>query len=101
MDSMPFYKSMTTAASAKRAQGKLQVVFLTTDPTNAAGEYLKGNGVLVDNVSTITPDELKTLNIQGTPTLLVVARDRTVREVWVGRLNSERKRVALASLGLT
>jgi thiol-disulfide isomerase/thioredoxin len=99
--SMPFYKALATAARAKRADGHLQILFLTTDPTEMATQYLRAGGVEVDKIISLTADELDELNIQGTPTLLLVNRSGTVREVWVGKLDSERERAALAALGLT
>ena len=79
--SMPFYREL--AAQQRAASFRLEAV--TTDRVSQCEAYLKTHDVAVDDVVVVPPDRL---GVQGTPTLLVIARNGKVEHVATGQLDA-------------
>jgi hypothetical protein len=83
-DSMPFYRRLAKLRSA----GNVQLVAVSMEPADTLKDYVKKNEVDVDRVGHLTGLEIPTT---GTPTLVVIGRDGTVRGSWLGRLSSSQE----------
>ena len=88
-ESMPFYRQLT---SSRRTVG---VVAVGTESEQVLGDYLAANQVTVDTVRSVEGGIWK---VTGTPTVLLVGRDRKVLGVWVGRLDETRQPAVLAAI---
>jgi hypothetical protein len=87
--STPFYHKV-------RAELKtLRTIAVVPQPANEAEQYLKDEGVRVDQVKQAS---LGDIGVRGTPTLLLVNSAGVVTNVWVGRLQPEREQQVLAAL---
>jgi peroxiredoxin len=93
-DSMPFYRRLAKLRSA----GNVQIVAVSLEPVDALREYVKKNEVDVDHVGHLTGLELQTT---GTPTLVVIGRDGTVRGSWLGRLSASQESDVLKMISHT
>ena len=81
-DSMPFYKELgRTNSRAKR----VFVVCLAPDNTEDARHLLESNDVSLPVIGEV---DLTSVNVTGTPTLILVDKSGTVIRSWIGRLNS-------------
>lgn len=78
-DSLPFYRRL----SALRSEGKIQLIALSHEPLDTFRPYLSQRDIHVDGVGHLQGSEITTA---GTPTLLLIGRDGTVRGSWLGRL---------------
>jgi hypothetical protein len=52
-------------------------------PTEAGRKYLSGLGITIDDVRQIP---LNVVGVAGTPTLILVDKEGTVKKVWMGKL---------------
>jgi hypothetical protein len=74
---MDFYKRL--ADTSRRGR----IVVLSSDPPAVIADYLQKHGFAPDQtLSTEGP-----LRISGTPTLLLVDRDRIIQQSWSGRID--------------
>jgi thiol-disulfide isomerase/thioredoxin len=89
-DSAPFYRRL-----AQAARNKVKVVALLPQTAAQARQYLRGEGVAVDEVRQVS---LESLGVRGTPTLLLVDGAGVVQEQWVGRLQSNQEAQVLSAL---
>jgi hypothetical protein len=78
--SMPFYRELV----AQQRQSSFRLVAVTTDSATRCEAYLRSHDVAVDDIVVVTPDRL---GVQGTPTLIVIARDGSVEHVATGQLD--------------
>jgi hypothetical protein len=90
-ESAPFYRRLMDELSRRRVH--LTAVL----PQNAdeSGAYLRTLQLPVGDVRQIP---LRTLQIRGTPTLLLVDERGVVRHVWEGKLTAEREQQVLAAV---
>jgi hypothetical protein len=88
---MPFYRTLSGVA---RANG-VKVVALSTDPAGVCEQYLSSNDVHADAVVHVSPSALR---VRGTPTLVLVGSDASIRRVWTGRLPAEVEKDLLAEV---
>lgn len=90
-ESAAFYRRVVAEC---KQRGVRTVAVLPQSPAEAEA-YLKGEGVAVDEVrQAVLPD----LEINGTPTLLIVDQSGRVKSVWPGKLPAERENEVLAKL---
>ena len=90
-ESAPFYRDLAHAHEGVR------LMAILPQPIEAGKHYLDTLGVQVDEVLQASLNEI---NVNGTPTLLLINREGTVVGKWVGRLPAEREvqvRYALSS----
>ena len=90
-DSAGFYQRLVKAAKQQR----LQTVAVFPQPTDEAHSYLEKEGVSVDETRQA---DFSSLQISGTPTLLLVDGAGLVKKVWVGKLSGEKENEVLAQL---
>jgi hypothetical protein len=78
---MPFYQKLAAAASQSPRQVQLAVLSTDSVPTSLA--YLRRHAV---EIQTIAAVQAGTLKVSGTPTLLLIDRQGSVKRVWRGKL---------------
>jgi hypothetical protein len=88
---MPFYRRVKGEATAAH----VRVVVLSTDTVDVSRRLLKDNGLAADDVRTVGQGVLA---IRGTPTLVLVDGQATVRHVWTGKLQPSGEDDVLESL---
>mgnify|MGYP003576099803 CR=1 FL=1 len=91
--SMPFYRKFIE----QRNGGSKRVRFVAVgrEPVDAMKEYLASNGVTVDQVVSLTSNDLQ---IQGTPTLIVADGEGRVQQTFVGKLPAQAEAEVLSML---
>ena|SRR5579863_1721628 len=90
-ESAKFYKKLVPAAVDRG----VSVVAVLPQPFVAGQSYLEGLGV---SVPTVLQSSLATIDVSGTPTLLVVDANGKIRKAWVGKLSPELEEQVMASL---
>ena len=81
---------------AKQAsQSKVGLVAVLPDDVDSARRYLSSLGVSVANVKQASLDSLE---VPGTPTILVVDSTGLVTDAWIGRLTATREGEVLSQL---
>lgn len=91
--SMPFYQALSD--SALRKNGAFRFVVVSSDAPAVTRDYLGQHKVGVDEIVSVTPGKTK---VHGTPTLLVVDRNATVVNAWIGLLRNEGQQQVLQQL---
>lgn len=79
-ESAPFYRNLT------KSHPGVRLVAVFPQPVEAGQQYLQGLGVATDQV---LQAQLDSINVSGTPTLLLVNKDGSVLRRWVGLLPKE------------
>ena len=82
-ESSPFYQRL---AQEKAKKGGVGLVAVLPQSVDESRKYLNGLGVAVDDVRQAGLD---TVQVRGTPTLIVADRTGAVVESWVGKLPAE------------
>jgi thiol-disulfide isomerase/thioredoxin len=90
-ESMPFYRTLVAAAPNKTI--KLVAVF--PQEQSVAREYLKKMNVQIDDVRQLPLDSV---NVRGTPTLILVNGGGEVIKSWVGKLPDTGEKELLSAL---
>jgi hypothetical protein len=91
-ESAPFYKELV-AAQSRLTNTEITAVFPESD--DDAKAYLGSIGLAIDNVRRVP---LRSIGVQGTPTVLLVNSSGVVTGVWRGRLNHDREEELWARL---
>lgn len=91
-ESAPFYQRLSRDLS-KRSDVRLVAVF--PQDVGAGKKYLDGLGVPVGQVVQAPLDSLR---VRGTPTLVIVDKNGTVTQSWVGKLSPERESEVLGRI---
>lgn len=90
-ESAPFYQRLVQAAAAKG----VKIVAVLPQPQDESRQYLEG---LAIPVADIRQAALGSLNVKGTPTLILVNDKGEVAASWVGKLPSDKESDVLARL---
>jgi thiol-disulfide isomerase/thioredoxin len=90
-ESMPFYQQLA------KERGDVRMIAVLPQPIAAGTEYLKQHEVSVDEV---TQSQLDTLNVNGTPTLLLIDKSGVVKNSWFGKLSPDQQSDVLNNLRL-
>lgn len=88
-DSIPFYRKLGETGT------DVKMVAVLPQPVSEGKEYLKGEGVHVDEVRQVP---LNTLGVRGTPTLLLINDAGVVTDVWVGKLQPDQETQVLTAI---
>jgi hypothetical protein len=83
--------------SGKSGKG-FKIVAVLPQSVMEAQDYLKREGVHVDQLSQVPPFKL---GVVGTPTMLLLDRRGIVTKSWVGKLSPEEQSQALKAIGAT
>lgn len=90
-ESASFYQKIVS-----QRQGKsLKVIAVLPQDTRSGQNYLSGLGVAVDEIRQAS---LSSIQVSGTPTLLLVDNAGVVKEVWVGKLPPDKESEALSKI---
>lgn len=80
-ESVRFYKQL---AEARRGLGKYtQLVALFPEDEDTVRQYLRRNQL---EIGAVAGSDLKSLNISGTPTIILVDRQGKIIDFWIGKL---------------
>ncbi len=90
-ESMPFYKILIEKAKEKG----IKLIAVLPGSREESLQYLRGNGV---EIQEIRQAELNSVNVRGTPTLILVNEKGEVSNSWVGRLPNEKATEVMANL---
>jgi hypothetical protein len=88
-ESGPFYQRLA------QSKGGTRLIAVLPQPVEDGQKYLDKLHVPVSEVRQLT---LSDLGVEGTPTLLLVDKSGTVKNVWVGRLQIEQEAAVLEAL---
>ena len=88
-ESAPFYRQLA------EAHENTQLIAVLPQPVTEGRRYVNGLGLEVDDVLQVP---LNSINVSGTPTLLLVNRDGDVMGTWVGRLPADQEAEVLTQL---
>ena len=86
-ESGPFYKQLANG----RGRGT-RFIALLPQPINESRSYLARLGVAVDEIKQAP---LSSINVRGTPTLMLVGSDGVVIKTWIGKLAEEQQQEVL------
>jgi hypothetical protein len=90
-ESASFYQKIVS-----QRQGKsLKVIAVLPQDTRSGQNYLNSLEVTVDE---IRQTSLSSIQVSGTPTLLLIDNTGVVKEVWVGKLPSDKESEALSKI---
>lgn len=87
-ESAAFYRDL-------RARSRVHTVAVLPQSVNEGRNYLSNLGVQVDEV---LQAPLSSIDVNGTPTLMLVSRDGTVIRTWIGKLPPDLEREVLLSV---
>lgn len=88
-ESAPFYRQLASIPRSTR------LIALLPQPVAESRDYLKKLGVGVDDVKQI---EFSTIQVSGTPTLLLVNANGTVTKTWIGKLPDDQQKEVLKAI---
>jgi len=91
-ESAPFYQKLTRELADQK---KVRVLAVFPQDTSEGRKYLDGLNVPITEVAQATLDSL---GVRGTPTLVIVDKNGTVQQSWVGRLTAERETEVLSRI---
>ena len=90
-ESMPFYKTLISKASEKG----VKVIAVLPDPLEESNLYFKENGLEIQDVR---QSSLNTVNVSGTPTLMLLNEKGEVSNSWVGKLFPDKEQEVINQL---
>jgi thioredoxin-related protein len=91
-ESVPFYKQIT---EAKYAHAQLRTAAVFPDSSDEVKQYAQQKQL---NAELISGVDLSSLDVSGTPTLILVDSNGTVLNFWVGRLSEEGEQEVLKAV---
>lgn len=89
--SMSFYKTMVEKSKEKGTK----LVAVLPNSREESQQYLKENGV---DIQEIRQAQLNTVNVQGTPTLILVNDKGEVSKAWIGKLLADQEQEVINNL---
>lgn len=90
-ESMPFYKNLIQRASEKG----VKVIAVLPDSIEQSNQYLNEHGIKVNEVR---QSSLSSVDVEGTPTLIMLNQKGEVSNSWVGKLPSEKEQEVINQL---
>ena len=94
--SMPFYARLKGARD--RSEGPVRLAAISAEPRSILSGYLATHSVSVDAEVALSPAAFTEFRVRGTPTLVLIDRDNTVRKVWIGQLDPAQEAEVLAAV---
>ena len=90
-ESAEFYKRLLPVAQSAR----MRILAVLPQPLSESRAYLDNLGVSVPDVR---QSSLQSVDVSGTPSLLLVDRSGRIEKAWVGKLGPEQEKQVLARL---
>lgn len=84
-ESVPFYQKLV---SQKTGHNDVKMIAVLPQPVSEAEKYLNENKITVEE---IRQTSLNTINVRGTPTLILVDKTGAVVQSWRGKLPPEKE----------
>jgi hypothetical protein len=88
-ESGPFYQRLA------KARGRTQLLAVLPQPIDEGKRYLEKLGVSVDKIRQVS---LSSIDVRGTPTLMLVNSDGVVVNTWIGTLQVDREAEVLSKM---
>jgi hypothetical protein len=88
-ESTPFYRQLL------KERGSIHIIAVLPQTVDAARKYLEQHGVTVDDVRQA---QLDSIDVQATPTLLLVNDAGVITSSWVGKLAADKEAEVLSKL---
>lgn len=88
-ESGPFYKRLADARNDTR------LVAVSPQSIEESKKYLAELGISVDEIKQVS---LRSLNVTGTPTLILVNQDGAVMQTWIGKLGEDQEAEVLSKI---
>jgi hypothetical protein len=92
-ESAPFYRDLVK----KCAHEHVHTIAVLPQPMQEASSYLRGEGVSLDEIKSAS---LGTIQVSGTPTLILVDQYGKVQDAWIGKLSLEQEKQVFSRLSL-
>ena len=92
-DSLPFYKRLIE--EHRKSADSPSLVALFPNSEMEVNEYKRQNQLDVKSVANVNPSSL---NLKGTPTLILVDAEGKVSDVWVGKLSTNDEQQVISRL---
>lgn len=90
-ESMPFYKILAEKAKEKG----VKIVAVLPNSREEGSQYLRENGV---DIQEIKQAQLNSINVQGTPTLILVNEKGEITNSWIGKLPKDKEGEVVSNL---
>lgn len=90
-ESMPFYKKLSEKAKEKG----IKLIAVLPNSREESQLYLKENGL---EIQEIKQAQLNSINVRGTPTLILVNDKSEVLDSWIGKLPSQKEQEVIDKL---
>jgi thioredoxin-related protein len=90
-ESMPFYKTLVEKSKEKG----VKLIAVLPNSREESLQYLKENGV---EIQEIKQAQLNSINVRGTPTLILVNDKGEVANSWIGKLPSQKETEVIENL---
>ena len=90
-ESMPFYKTLVEKAKEKG----VKLVAVLPNSREEGSQYLRENGVEIQDIQQA---QLNSVNVRGTPTLILVNNKGEVLDSWIGKLPTSKEDEIVGSL---
>jgi peroxiredoxin len=94
---VPFYQRLSHDVRL-RESGRAQLALVTSDSADKAAEYVSQNNLSVLRTFAIAPQNLASLKLPGTPSLVLVDSDGVIKRVWIGALDDGHQAEVLDAL---
>ena len=91
-ESREFYQQLA------KARGRTRLLAVLPQPVEEATRYFESLGIAVDEIK---QESLASIDVTGTPTLLLVNSDGIVTDIWVGKLQAEQEQEVLSKMRAT
>ncbi|HKS30189.1 MAG TPA: redoxin family protein [Pyrinomonadaceae bacterium] len=89
-ESIPFYNELAKLQQMKDKGTRIIAVFPNAE--SEVQQYVKQNQLQVEAIAGV---DLKTFNVRGTPTMILVDRNGKVLNFWIGKLSEDEKKQAV------
>ena len=97
MSSTAFYNRLHNLKQGK-AENDIRIVAIFPNGPGEVKEYVERSKL---QVQTIAGVDFEQLNLAGTPTLMVVTREGTLRDFWVGKLAENVEQEVVRGIGIS
>lgn len=83
--SMPFYQKLVAVRPPNGP--RTQLIAFAPEPESSFAHYLGEHQLTLDGAYSVGRQDFSAYRVDGTPTLVLINRDRVIQKVWVGQLD--------------
>jgi thioredoxin-related protein len=92
-ESIPFYRELKEAQ--REHNEKTRIIAIFSDMENIAKHYVKQKQLDMEAIAEVN---LKTLNVDATPTIILVNSSGTILDFWIGKLSPDDEQLVVKSI---